>query len=376
MERRSFFKNLSVIGGSTLLGSCVSSGNKKSKGVKAIAKTDGKGDPKMRGPFPILSTPYEESGDVDYKTLAKEAKFVSDSGCNMIWPQSNDAIDLLSTEEKFKGMEAIAHALQNSKSTVAFGCNGKDTADMVEYVKYVETLADKYKNTNIAIIARPADNTKTQNDVKKDFLELQKHTARPTIIQTVNLSCNIKSIDVDLLIDLAKQNPKVFGYIKEETGNAIECNARMAKEIAAKPIIHAVYSAWGGWQWLYQSRRIGSEGLVTERAVYADLLAYIWKRMENGDADGTLSDAFAKLLLAFNFTYYSKGGTLSHLRGAHLYVGQKRGIFKNRISREYALQKGKQVIPPKPIISNFEMTQQQMDEIDTCLECLSPYFKI
>ncbi|MBO5255027.1 MAG: hypothetical protein J6B07_04295, partial [Opitutales bacterium] len=358
------------------LGSCVSSGNKKSKGVKAIAKTDGKGDPKMRGPFPILSTPYEESGDVDYKTLAKEAKFVSDSGCNMIWPQSNDAIDLLSTEEKFKGMEAIAHALQNSKSTVAFGCNGKDTADMVEYVKYVETLADKYKNTNIAIIARPADNTKTQNDVKKDFLELQKHTARPTIIQTVNLSCNIKSIDVDLLIDLAKQNPKVFGYIKEETGNAIECNARMAKEIAAKPIIHAVYSAWGGWQWLYQSRRIGSEGLVTERAVYADLLAYIWKRMENGDADGTLSDAFAKLLLAFNFTYYSKGGTLSHLRGAHLYVGQKRGIFKNRISREYALQKGKQVIPPKPIISNFEMTQQQMDEIDTCLECLSPYFKI
>ena len=375
MKRRAFFKNLSLVGSSALLGGCVSTNN-KAAGVKAVAKADGKGNSKMRGPFPILSTPYTESGEVDYQTLANEAKFVSKCGCNMIWPQSNDAIDLLSTEEKFKGMEAIAHALQNSKSTVAFGCNGKDTADMVEYVKYVETLADKYKNTNIAIIARPADNTKTQNDVKKDFLELQKHTARPTIIQTVNLSCNIKSIDVDLLIDLAKQNPKVFGYIKEETGNAIECNARMAKEIAAKPIIHTVYSAWGGWQWLYQSRRIGSEGIITERAVYADLLAYIWERMENGDVDGTLSDAFAKLLLAFNFTYYSKGGTLSHLRGAHLYVGQKRGIFKNRISREYALQKGKQVIPSKPIISNFEMTQLQMDEIDTCLECLSPYFKI
>ncbi len=376
MERRSFFKNLSLVGSSALLGGCVSSGNKKSKGVKAIAKPDGNGDKKMRGPFPILSTPYTESGEVDYQTLANEAKFVSKCGCNMIWPQSNDAIDLLSTEEKFKGMEAIAQALQNSKSTVAFGCNGKDTADMVEHVKHVEKLADKYKNTNIAIISRPADNTKTQDDVKKYFLELQKHTERPTIIQTVNSSCKIKSIDIDLLIDLAKQNPKVFGYIKEETGNAIECNARMAKEIAAKPIIHTVYSAWGGWQWLYQSRRIGSEGIITERAVYADLLTYIWERMENGDADGTLSDAFAKLLLAFNFTYYSKGGTLSHLRGAHLYVGQKRGIFRNRISREYALQKGKQVIPSKPIISNFEMTQQQMDEIDTCLECLSPYFKI
>ena len=196
MQRRTFFKNLSLAGSSTLLGSCVSTNN-KAKGVKAIAKAQGKGDPKMRGPFPILSTPYKESGEVDYQTLAQEAKFVSNCGCNMIWPQSNDAIDLLSTEEKFKGMEAIAQALQNSKSTIAFGCNGKDIPNMIEHVKYVETLANKYKNTNIALISRPADNTKTQDDVKKYFLELQKHTNRPTIIQTVGGDlCKIKSIDV------------------------------------------------------------------------------------------------------------------------------------------------------------------------------------
>ena len=327
----------------------------------------------MRGPFPILSTPYEESGDVDYKTLAKEAKFVSDCGCNMIWPLSNDAIDLLSDEEKFKGMEAIAQALQNSKSTVAFG---KNTEQMVKYVKHIEELAKKYPKTNIALVSRPADDSKNQEDVRKYFLELQKHTSRPTIIQTFGgSSCKIKSIDVDLLIELAKQNPKVFGYIKEETGTAVECNKRMSKEIAAKPIIHAVYSAWGGWQWLYQSRRIGSEGLITERASYADLLAYIWERMENGDSDGTLTDAFSKLLLAFNFTYYTQGGTLSNLRRAHLYVLQKRGIFKNRISREYEKHNKKLVIPAKPIIKEFEISQQQMDEIDTCLECISQYFK-
>lgn len=376
MQRRTFFKNLSLAGSSALLGGCVS-GSNKIKGVKSVAKVEGKGDPKMRGPFPILSTPYKTSGEVDFQTLANEAKFVSDCGCNMIWPQSGDAIDLLSNEEKFKGMEAIAQALQNSKSTIAFGCNGKDIPDMVEHVKHVETLADKYKNTNIALISRPADNTKTQDDVKKYFLELQKHTNRPTIIQTVGgNTCEIKAIDVDLLIYLAKQNPKVFGYIKEETGDAIECNVRMTKEIASKPIIHTVFSAWGGVQWLYQSRRIGSEGLISERAAYADLLAYIWKRMENGDADGTLTDAFSKLLLAYNFTYYSRGGTLSHLRGANLYVLQKRGIFKNRISREYILQKGKEVIPQKPIICEFAMTQQQIDEIDTCLEYMAPYLNL
>ena len=34
----------------------------------------------MRGPFPIMSTPYFEDGSVDYETLQREAKWVSDSG--------------------------------------------------------------------------------------------------------------------------------------------------------------------------------------------------------------------------------------------------------------------------------------------------------
>ncbi|MBP3357828.1 MAG: hypothetical protein J6K91_02870 [Opitutales bacterium] len=150
----------------------------------------------------------------------------------------------------------------------------------------------------------------------------------------------------------------------------------MRKEISAKPIIHTVYSAWGGWQWLYQMRRIGSEGLVSERAVYADLLAYIWEQVENGDINGTLSDAFSKLLLAYNFSYYAKGGTSGDLRGAHLYVFQKRGVFKNRLSREYIKKNRKLIVPQTPIIKDCKLTQQQIDEIDTCLETISKYFKV
>ena len=56
----------------------------------------------MRGPFPIMSTPYFEDGAVDYDGLAREVKWVADCGCpGVIWCQSNDAVDLLSTEEKF-----------------------------------------------------------------------------------------------------------------------------------------------------------------------------------------------------------------------------------------------------------------------------------
>ena len=35
----------------------------------------------MRGPFPIMSTPYFEDGAVDYGGLAREVKWVAGSGC-------------------------------------------------------------------------------------------------------------------------------------------------------------------------------------------------------------------------------------------------------------------------------------------------------
>ena len=40
------------------------------KRVPVVSKPDGGGDPRIRGPFPILSTPFEESGAVDFKTRA------------------------------------------------------------------------------------------------------------------------------------------------------------------------------------------------------------------------------------------------------------------------------------------------------------------
>ena len=65
----------------------------------------------IRGPFPILSVPYEENGDVDLDVLVKEARFVADVGVNgFIWAQSNDAIDLLTIDERKTSFETLARA--------------------------------------------------------------------------------------------------------------------------------------------------------------------------------------------------------------------------------------------------------------------------
>ena len=174
MRRRFFFKT--AISGAAVLG-LNSFGNAfgdliERKELKLPLKKP-KRDLRIRGPFPILSTPYLESGALDYEVLAKEAEFISRCGSpGMIWPQSADSCDLLTLEEKLKGMEAIVKKLVGAKSTIALGCQGKNIGEMVVTAKHIENLAAKY-DASIAIISRPPDDGKTQADLRNYYLELE-----------------------------------------------------------------------------------------------------------------------------------------------------------------------------------------------------------
>ena len=75
----------------------------------------------------------------------------------MIWPQSNDSVDLLSRDEKFEGMEVLSKTAQKFKTTgYCMGVQGKDTDDMLAYARHAKNLP------TTAIISRPPDTGKTQ----------------------------------------------------------------------------------------------------------------------------------------------------------------------------------------------------------------------
>ena len=87
----------------------------------------------MKGPFPILSTPYFEDGSIDCEGLKRELRFVQASGCpGGIWGQSNDAVDLLTREEKRRCFEACAEAAEGLDITLTLGANGTNTVEMLE----------------------------------------------------------------------------------------------------------------------------------------------------------------------------------------------------------------------------------------------------
>lgn len=313
-------------------------------------------DPKVRGPFPILSTPFTESGEVDYSVLAKQAKFVAWGGCpGMIWPQSGDSVDLLTMDEKMKGMEVLAKATRSLPTSLCLGVQGKDTEEMLAFAEHVEKLEPE------AIISRPPDSGKSEEELRQYWRALAAVAKRPVILQTTGgVAYKGPVPSPELMIELAKEFPH-FGYIKEEAGDVL---GRMRASLAAMPPVRRVFSARGGFHWLKEAQ-LGSEGVITERAAYADVLTRIWDLQQSGEDPKTLQDVFDKFIQMVKV----KPGSL---RGANLYIWKKRGVFENLVSREYGPGRS---IPASPILSELNLNHQQMAEVEQRFEALQPYLK-
>ena len=319
---------------------------------------------RLSGPYPILSVPYHENGELDVETLVKEARFVADCGVpGFIWAQSNDAIDLLTVEERKASFTALAKEFSGKGTVVALGCQGRDTADMEALARHVEALAAEFPAANLVMASRPPHDARSQADIERYYKALAQIAKRPVIIQTYT-SDKVPIPDSALLIRLAREHPAIYGWIKEETGGA-DANARMLAETSA-PEVKTVFSAWGSYGWLDQHRRFGTRGVVSERAGYADVLMCIWRALEKGDA-ARADDAFARYLLMMNLKETIPGG---HLRGFNLYILKKRGIFRNFVSREYA---DEAKTPGKWKLETRVFTPDEIAEIEDRFARLAPY---
>lgn len=138
--------------------------------------------------------------------------------------------------------------------------------------------------------------------------------------------------------------------------------------IISRPPTRRVFSARGGLGWLYELR-LGTEGLITERAVYADVLTRIWELQQSGADPAALRDAYSKFLLMVNLSETVPGGAL---RGFQLYLWKKRGVFRTMVSRHYGPGN---TIPASPNFSELALTKEDIAEIDYRFEALQLYLK-
>ena len=135
----------------------------------------------------ILSTPYFEDGAVDYETLVAEAEFADGWGTpGLIWPQSNDANDLLTFEERIRGMETLcaAWAQKNFKAVLTLGISGDNKEEAVKNAGEAERLIRKYNLENVALCARPPYDGTCEEDVQAYYTAIAGVVSHPVIIQT------------------------------------------------------------------------------------------------------------------------------------------------------------------------------------------------
>ena len=332
---------------------------------------------KIEGPFLILSTPYHADGSVNYGNLVKEARFAAEWDTpGIIWPQSNDSIDLLTREERFVGMAALVEewARTPHKTVLTLGVNGDTTEEMLVFAREAERLSAAF-GVDLILAARPPYYGRTEADLWAYFDALAQVSTRPVIIQTyVNGACPTPS--VEFLVALAKKYPRTYGWIKEES-NKLEANDRQREELAAQPHIKTVFSAWGGWQWLYQRRQIGTCGLISERVAYAPITSLIWDLMKKGEDDERLTEAYAlyRLLIDQRFLPYDS------LRGYSLYYFVRLGLFDNMLSRVYAGKPDgdkKTYLPESKsrwVLKDISLTESQKKELDRCYDDMMSFVR-
>ena len=278
------------------------------------------------GAFPLLCTPYAQDGSLDAATLAKEARFVADCGVQgIIWPPAGDAMKLLTPDEERRGWEAIAGELAGRGVWFAPCCPGSNVADMLRRVDDVGAVAAKHPGLKTTMLVRMVDDAKTDADYTRQYDALAARTKLPVIIQTYNGISPMPS--ADCLIDLARRHPGTYGWFKVEGTGAgiVPC---MRALVAAKPVVKTVFTGWGGRDWLYHHRRIGTRGVITQRPMYADLISGIWRALEANDP--AADELFAKFRYLRNL---EDAIPAPQMRGWNLYVLKKRGVFPNMLSR-------------------------------------------
>jgi len=292
---------------------------------------------RMRGALMILSTPYTEAGEVDYEDLAKEVQFCARCGVQgLVWPQNSSEQRYLSQEERIRGFEVLAEANRGTGMVLVLGVQAEDTAGMLEYAAIAEGLEPD------GMIAIPPTTAQSLSDIRDYYAALCEITERPIFVQTSG-GPDIE-LTIDFLVALAREFPQC-GYIKEEYGRVHERMLAL-QEYQPDPI-RSIFGATLGRGWLYEMR-IGTDGVMTGGAMYADVYARMWQLYEQGDEAG-LRDCYARLLLIQNLD--------NLIPGVRLYVMQKRGIFKTTRSRR----------------GDNSFSPQQIAEIEYRFEALKPY---
>jgi 4-hydroxy-tetrahydrodipicolinate synthase len=263
---------------------------------------------RLEGIFPIMQTPFTETGGLDLETLAHEVQFLHRIGVQgMTWPQMASEWPQLTFDERLAGAEAIVRADKAldsaTRPAVVIGVQANDIETAVKYARHADKISPE------AIIAIPLNQGKDEALQMEYYSAIGEACSRPLIVQTVG------QMSVDLVLRMANKIP-TLRYAKDEAGATLP---RLSEYAKRGQIMRGVFSGKHGPTFLDELAR-GACGNMPA-AGFADLYVASWKAWMAGKRDEAM-DVFSKtLLLIMDAQAYGVPG--------QKYILELRGVFSN-----------------------------------------------
>lgn len=261
----------------------------------------------MSGVFPIMQTPYTDSGGVDFDVLAEETRWLDRTGVHgMVWPQLASEYMRLSFDERIEGMTTIAQAAKGLRPKLVLGVQGEDAATAVRYAEHAQKLEC---DAIIALPPRQGDQREFDLGAIADYyVQVGRASDRPLFIQAIG------NMSVEFILDLMKRVP-TLRFVKDEAGDTLS----RISEFAATPDAPGVFTGGHGRTLIDEMAR-GSSGNMPA-ASWVDLYVSCWDLWREG-REGEAIDIFSKALLYITQAQAYGLAALS-------YVLELRGVFKN-----------------------------------------------
>ncbi|MDP6115308.1 MAG: dihydrodipicolinate synthase family protein [Planctomycetota bacterium] len=292
---------------------------------------------KLRGIFPVLQTPLDAGGEIDFDSLRGEVAFCIATGAHgLVFPVLGSEFQYFSDRERRSMVETVVIEAAGQIPVVA-GVAGTSTPSAAEHAHHgSEVGAD-------AVIALPPFlSSATPEETNAYYRAISDAAGIPVFVQHTNPGLS-PSLIARMVTDIEHVR-----YIKEEAG----CTAHTITAVvdAVDEECWGVFGgAWG--RWMISETRRGATGFMPG-APTPEVYVQIWEALEAGD-ESSARRIFDQLLPLINFN------TLVGLQVCKE-VLVRRGVFKTSKMRTPG---------------SIEMDEDDHRELDAILEQLNPLLR-
>ena len=343
-DRRSFLRS-SLLGGLGIPLIFMDTGSVAATDYSRIDGPAPAGGQLFRGMFPIMPTPFHESGEIDLDSLRKEVNFIIAAGAHgMAWPQLASEFYVMSDDERRATAEVIVSEA-GGRLPVIIGVQSTNYWKVaLAFAKHAESIGAD------GIISLPPYPANATVEASARYFE--------TLAETVDLPIFIQNtggrwgttMPVERVVELGRKFPHVF-YIKEEGAPVTHRIGAMIEQ--GKGVFNGVFSGADGSTLLNELRR-GCAGSMTGVGL-VDIYANIYNSFTRGEHEKA-QEMFDKLM---SFQMFKRTAGWLPTEKAVL---KERGIFSTTRMRTAPY--------------NLQWDEVDRQEFLVLLEDLKPYLNV